>query len=111
MELHLPSRHHPISPISNDRTIVEMAISSKKFNKDQTYLINIVRIKLQVVFMSDMLEHGTNRIKENYQQVENDRFTISSSHWPHAMCNKRLLKHGKYLLHAFLIVKANFYRL
>ena len=69
-----------MSPTSNDRAIMEMAISSKKFSKDQTHLINIVKIKLQVVFMSDMLEYGTNRIKENYQKSEKDRFTISSLH-------------------------------
>ena len=26
MELHLPSRHHPVSLVTNDRTIVEMII-------------------------------------------------------------------------------------
>ena len=108
MELHLPSRHHPMSPVSNDRTIMEMAISSKQFNKDQTCLINIVRIKLQVVFISDMLEHGTNRIKEKYQKGEKDRFTISSFHCHMQYVIKRLLNHGKYLLYIFPMVMVIF---
>ena len=92
MELCLPSRHHHVSPVSDDRYIMEMDISSKQLNRDQSCIINISRIKLQVVFISEMLEHGTNRIKENYQQGEKDRFTISSFHWPHVTCNKKATK-------------------
>ena len=85
MELHLPSRHRPMPHMSNDRTIVEMEISSKRLNKDQTCLISIVKIQLQVVFISDMLEHGTNRIKENYQKVKriDSRLVHSIGHMWH----------------------------
>ena len=34
MELHPLSCHHPMCPVSNDRTIMEMTISSKQLHKE-----------------------------------------------------------------------------
>ena len=80
MELHLPSHHHPASTTTNDRTIIDTDLPSKHFNRDQIYLINIARIKLHVVFISDLLNHESNRIKENYRQGKKDRLKHSTFH-------------------------------
>ena len=66
MELYLPTHHYPISLVTNNQIIIETIIESKNFSQEQIYLINIVRIKLQLIFISDLLEYGSNRVKENF---------------------------------------------
>ena len=65
----------------NDKTIIETVINSKAFNKEQLYLINLSRMQLRIIFISDLLEYRTNKVKENYSKGERDRFCSSQFHW------------------------------
>ena len=49
-------------------------------------------MKLQVIFISDLLEYGSNRVKENYQKGKKDRFTYSNYHWLYIETNKSATK-------------------
>ena len=66
IELYLLSVYHPQSQIQNDRSIMKEAILIPMLLKNQLILINLVRIKLQVIFISDLLENRNNRTKEYY---------------------------------------------
>ena len=63
--------------IMNNKIIIELAIGLKTFNKEKLYLINLTWIKLYVIFISDFLEHNSNRIKKNYLKEKSDRFSSS----------------------------------
>ena len=45
-----------------------------------------------MIFISDLLEYGSNRVKENYQKGKKDRFTYNNYHWPYVETNKRVTK-------------------
>ena len=66
----------------NDKTIINTAINSKAFNKEQLCLINLCRMQLRVISMSDLLEYGTNKVKENFSKGDIDRFCSSQFRWP-----------------------------
>jgi len=66
----------------NDKTIIETAINSKEFNKEQLYLINLCRMQLQVIFIYNLLEYRTNKVKENYSNSKIDRLYSSQFQWP-----------------------------
>ena len=52
--------------IHNDRLIMKKVFKVRYLSKEQQYLINIIRLKLKVLFISDLLESGTNQIRECY---------------------------------------------
>ena len=66
----------------NDKIIIETAINSKTFNKEQLYLINLSRMQLRVIFIFNLLEYGTNKVKENFSKGDIDRFCSSQFRWP-----------------------------
>ena len=60
----------------NERALIELVINLGNFNSNQLYYINVVRIKLQVIFVSDLLVINTNWVKECYLKGQKDKFTI-----------------------------------
>ena len=69
--------HHPITKIMNDKTIIDIAINLKYFLKESIQLINLVRMRLNIIFILDLLKYNTNRVKECFQK-RRDRFTCST---------------------------------
>ena len=63
LQLHLPTIHHLITPIMNDQPIMRIAIDSNLFNNKSIQLINLVHLNLQIIFLSDLLEIGMNKVK------------------------------------------------
>ena len=82
LELHLPRIHHPQSQVLNDKTIMKTAVTSKLFNNKALHKLNIMQMHLEVIFISDLVEPGTNTIRTNIQQVERDEFIASKYEWP-----------------------------
>ena len=72
--LYLPSNYHPNSNITNDSIIILNLLEIKIYLKEQCRLVNLVRLKLQVIFISDLLEPGSNKVKECYLKEKNDKF-------------------------------------
>ena len=54
------------------------------FSKIQLWMINLVWLKLQVIFISNLLEPKINRVKECFWQGKRDKFLVSSYKWPDA---------------------------
>jgi hypothetical protein len=77
IKLHLPKDYHPTSIIINNKTIIDVMINSKVFNQKQQYIINIVQLCLQIIFISDLVKMNTNKIKDCYWSVERDKFSES----------------------------------
>ena len=75
--LYLPRIYHPQSQVLNDKTIIETAVTSKLFNNKALHKLNIMWMHLEVIFISDLVELGTNTIRTNIQQVERDEFIVS----------------------------------
>jgi len=61
---------------------MEIAVTSKLFNNKVLHKLNIIRMHLEVIFISDLVEPGTNTIRTNIQQAEQDKFIISKYEWP-----------------------------
>ena len=55
----------PQSKITNDCTIIEKAKGLRVFIKEVIEVINRVRIKLQVIFISDLISDASLVVKEN----------------------------------------------
>ena len=91
MQLHLPS-NHLISIIPSDKTIIKEALLTKLFSPQDLYLLNLIRMKLQVIFISDLLEPSSNTIKECYWEGKKDRFTFSTYKWLNIEHNNIVLK-------------------
>ena len=66
--------YYLILPILNNQTIIVIAIESKLFNAKSIKLINMVWIRLQVIFLSDIVEIGTSKVRRNISEVEKDRY-------------------------------------
>ena len=58
----------------NDQPITRIAIDSKLFNNKSIQLINLVCLNLQIIFLSNLLEIGTNKVKQNIYEVKKDIF-------------------------------------
>ena len=56
-------------------------INSKVFNQKYQYIINIVQLYLQIIFISNLVEMNTNKIKDYYQNAERDKFSKSKYDW------------------------------
>ena len=50
-----------------------------------------MRVRLQLIFISDLLESRRNKIKEYYWLERKDRFTKSVYKWPEAYPNKTVI--------------------
>ena len=68
------------------------AISILSLLKKQLTLIIFVRIKFQVIFISNLVEYGSNRIKECYIKGQKDCFSTSKYIWPSAQPNKSVIR-------------------
>ena len=90
--MYLPTIYHLIFSITNNRPIIKAAIELEIFNNQQLYLINLVRIKLQVIFISDLLITNLNQIKECYLKGRRDHFIKSNFMWPQAEPNNQAIK-------------------
>ena len=77
LNLHLPLSYYLISIIHNNRSIIKEVFKARYLSKEQHYLINIIRLKLKVFFISDLLESGTNWIKECYWKGRSNKFSKS----------------------------------
>jgi len=49
-------------------------------------------MKLQIIFLSDLVEHSSNRIKENYLKGKRDKFSLSQFYWPIINTDKKATK-------------------
>ena len=78
IKLYLPSTHHPRSHILNNKAIMKMVLEITSFPLEKILLINLVYIKLQLLFISNLLEPSSNCIKDYYWQGWRDRFLSSS---------------------------------
>ena len=59
------------------------------FNAEEQRVINLVRIKLQVMFVSDLLEAQSNKIKECFWSGRRDKFSSSKFKWPQVLTDDR----------------------
>ena len=50
--------------MSNNRTIIEYLLSCNEFVTKDQVMINIVQIYLQVIFVLDLIDKESNRIKD-----------------------------------------------
>ena len=66
----------------NDQPIMRIAIDSKLFSNKLIQLINLVHLNLQIIFLSDLLEIGTNKVKQNIYEAKKDIFYQSVYNWP-----------------------------
>ena len=78
--------------ITNDKTIIDQLYFLKYFSNEQISIINIIRLKLQVIFLCDLIEVGLNCIKEYYTKGRLDRFSKSTCMWPEAKTDKKAVK-------------------
>ena len=67
LELYLLRIYHPQSKVLNEKTIIEIVVTSKLFNNKVLHKLNIMRMHLEVIFISDLVEPGTNTIRTNIQ--------------------------------------------
>ena len=91
-QLYLPSQYYLTSLIMNDKTINRVVLTFKQFNTKQRMQINLVRIKLQVIFVSNLLEPRSNRIKDCYQKGKKDKLSKSELIQPEAQLSKQTMK-------------------
>ena len=49
---------------------METVVTCKLFNNKALHKLNIIRMHLEVIFISDLVEPGTNTIRTNIQQAE-----------------------------------------
>ena len=89
IRLHLPIIHHPSSTITNDKPIMRSLADLNSFNKSSQQLINSVRIHLQVIFLSDLVQGNSNRTREKMFKGEKDLFMQSKQFWPMANPSKK----------------------
>ena len=102
IKLYLPKDHHLTSAITNNKTVIDVMINSKVFNQKYQYIINIVQLYLQIIFISNLVEMNTNKIKEYYWNVEIDKFSESKYNWPHIELNSSGFKLWKQFIHTIL---------
>ena len=77
---------------------MKVALRVKIFSKIHLLIINLVRMKLQVIFISDLLKPSLNKIKECYWDGKKDRFVSSRYRWPIVKPNKKVMKIQKIFL-------------
>ena len=60
---------------------MEITVQSKLFNNKLLHKLNIIRMHLEVIFISDLVEPETNIIRINIQKAERDEFIVSKYEW------------------------------
>ena len=84
IELYLPSIHYSQTLIQNNKAIIKMVLKIRSFSIYQKYIINIIHIKLQIFFISNLLDSALNRIKDCYWNRRRDKFIKSRFRQPQA---------------------------
>jgi hypothetical protein len=69
-------------PYINDKIVIIEVINLHLFNQEQLYFINLVRINLQMIFLLELVEQNSNRIKSCYLVVIRDKNSQSLYKWP-----------------------------
>ena len=69
----------------NDQLIMRIAIDSKLFSNKSIQLINLVRLNLQIIFLSNLLEISINKVKQNIYEAKKDIFHQSIYDWLEAV--------------------------
>ena len=68
--------------------ISQILIENVIFNQRLKRWINLVKIYLQLIFVLDLVEYGTNRIQDNIWNAKRDLFLNSKYEWPKAQLTK-----------------------
>ena len=82
LKICLPKIHYPSSCHRNDITIIEKALSLKIFNKTELYHFNILWVHLQIIFVLDLLQPNTNKIKLCFWTGSWDQSISTKYKWP-----------------------------
>ena len=72
----------PQSKITNDCTIIEKAKGLRVFLKEEIHVINRVRIKLQVIFILDLISDASLVVKESIVTGRSKGREYNSYSWP-----------------------------
>ena len=59
LKIVLPSVHHPVSLLTNDKGIIDEVLKLGIFDKEELYLFNLVRIYYKETFLSDLTNRAT----------------------------------------------------
>ena len=89
LQLCFPTIHHPQSKLSNESTIIFKALSLCIFSRDDIHHLNVLRIHLQVIFMSNILQEKTNYIKHCFRVGKRDENKLTKYKWPVVVPSKR----------------------
>ena len=95
INLYLFHTHYLISLILNDKTIIDIVLRLKIYLPEQLYLLNLVCMKLQVIFILDLLECKTNRVNIYYTNTRHNKFTQSMYLWLEAYLEYKAIKFQK----------------
>ena len=82
MSLQIPKLHLLSMMTFNDKAIMDVAINLSSFSSKELIQINLVRINLEVFFLSDLVRQNTNRITDYYIKGWKDKWSKSSYSWP-----------------------------
>ena len=76
-------------------TIIDTTVCLNILILAQLYLVNLIRIKLQVIFISDLLCFRTSRVKDCFWEGEVDKFAKSRCNWPIVLLDKVVILQWK----------------
>ena len=88
MILIIPILTVPQSKITNDCTIIEKAKGLKVFFEKELQVLNRVRIRLQVIFVSDLISDSSLVVKESILSGRGSSRKCNNYNWPKSQPSK-----------------------
>ena len=84
----LPSAHHPVSPLTSDKGIMDEALKLSLFEKEELCLFNLARFCCKEIFLSDLTNGSTSCV--THQFLEEKELPSPREHkWPSVAPSKK----------------------